>query len=588
MKQELNKKVEYSQNMLQEVYNNIGEKFSFLFSEVEASLSRASNMVKEFRKQIESSNHTGSLKVVIEGINIRISKIVTSLDQVSSTTHKLLTELKDNLKEFGQIEKSISDIHEYSTLMELMAMNAMVIAIKAGKNGGGFTYITDVLQKNASQTIKLSDELLVLGSLIQKEFEVVSLSATKLGDQESINLSSSIEIKEKFTHSHDSIKIFMDDLDELIKKASTSRTYMLNVSQEIQHQDIIRQSIDHISFLLNEYPITNPIDDEERLDIISFDEYLINFSLPVIDDLNKKIRSNLDIFLENSSNTYNSLSKSEIDRVELIDHHLAKKNDRSGLMSTLNNAEIELDNLSAKVVFFGKEIDNLRGSNIRMTEGLYSLQDKSKRFQNMIRVFRNVILMGKIEVTKHLALEGVDFSVNDIADITNKIENAVTIIDSSIEVMLEKNSFVEAEFELLAQKVEESHNSFYINQSKLSDSVSELEEVLEHAKNSYKLAPDSMKNTIDNCNESYMELEQLNEFLKEFSTYLSREGSRIDKEKKEVLEKNGLENWSVRNQNIVRVLKKFTIFEHKKTAEELAGNEIEHNESVSEGSVTLF
>jgi methyl-accepting chemotaxis protein len=43
--------------------------------------------------------------------------------------------------------------------MELFALNSMVVAIQAGKDGGGFTYISEELQKMPEQSFHNAHEI---------------------------------------------------------------------------------------------------------------------------------------------------------------------------------------------------------------------------------------------------------------------------------------------------------------------------------------------------------------------------------------------------------------------------------------------
>ena len=183
----------------------------------------------------------------------KLQKPRRSIKNIRNSFFSVMSRIFDSFDVLDNMHKPIGKIIEAAEQMELLALNAMVVAIQAGNKGGGFTCITDGFQKNAEKTFTLAGNLNNQREVVSEQFDKLKNESEKI-----LNLQKKISEGIKGALSHDftalkkSISSAVDFIEIIYNEAQKMKPSVSAVFEGLQNQDIIRQSMDHMLLSLEE------------------------------------------------------------------------------------------------------------------------------------------------------------------------------------------------------------------------------------------------------------------------------------------------------------------------------------------------
>lgn len=589
MKEALKEKLDNCQKDMETLFEDLGKVYSRLMNEISNKTTTAESIIEEYRHKITSKDQN-NISTVVRFLEENVQYLTESLNSIDNKLSESMDILSKNLKQFHDVEMHIFDIKESSELMELMALNSMVVAIKAGSKGGGFTYITEVLRKNATSTIQLTEELQDLGLQLKDNLGDLHNLMSELNTQRRAVEEKEGIMRNSFEQFHQSMEKFINFLNDLSLKSSDVRKQVLNISQEISHQDLYRQSLDHVSILLDNIKEPETLSGEEKLDQLTYMEFVAKFSNPLIHEVVTKLDRNIHTFKNETEGIDGSLKKIETERSDYIEQNSNPQNYNEGccIFQNLTLLDRDLHNLIDSVSRFIREIEEISKTNRGVVDRIINLNERNLRFERILKAFRNVIIMGRIEVTKHEALKGVDVSVNDIAKITDTIEEKVQKIDESIEMVMHFNQNIVNSFQSVNSQINQFIESFKDKLDHFRSMKSESYKVFNKTMNTLNFYPNEYRDYFSNSLNAAEDLGTLSRDLLSLSETMVGFEGKVKENKSTILKEMGLEKWDIKNENINEILSRFTIFSQKNLALKLSGETDLDNESASESSITLF
>jgi len=587
MTEYLGEKIEHCQEKMETHYENLGNVYTRLLDEIKNKTLAAETVISDYKSHLKSKNND-NITMMVRFLESNVSDLKKNLSVIDQDLNNSMEVLNKNLAQFYMVETNITEIKEYSELMELMALNSMVVAIKAGSRGGGFTYITEVLRKNAASTIQLTDELQDLGNQLKHNLGDLHNLLAELNDKRNSLSRKEEDMNNRFSDFHDSMDKFIDFLNSLSSDSAVIRKEVLNISETLSHQDIYRQSLDHITMLVKALPQENTEDKEGRLDKISYFELLNDFSIPLIIEIKDKLEQNIHTFEKKTNGVDQSLRNVEQRRSDYVKQNQGSSRKDCCIFYKVSQVDTSLQALLLSMKGFIKEIESVSMLNRSVVDRIVNLDERNKRFERIIKAFRNVIIMGRIEVTKHDALHGVEVSVNDIADITDNIEMKASKTSESIEQILSMNQSIVDRIQILRKHIDDFMNVFSDRLSEFSRISEEGKVIFNRTMENLNFYPQNFSSYFKSAINASKELKEVNLLLNDLADQLSDDQKEIKKEKADLLQELGLEKWNIRNENIKRVLDKFTIYSQKNTALKLAGSDSSEDQSVEESAVVLF
>jgi hypothetical protein len=566
----------------EEIFLHIGQSYPTLIREMNSNIEKAA-------KSLE--NLSGSQGSIIQNVNSVLEHADNMLTKTSNrfdSLHKMDKEMTSNL--FSSIN-TLNSLHEYSQKikddseeMELISLNAMTVAVKAGKAGGAFSYITEELKRISERTIFFTEELTRTTEEVNSFFGELSNHAQNLSEfQNHLFNDFGSKLKDSFRSFKDELLNTIQVLENIITDSALIKEPLLQLMQEVQHQDIIRQSVDHVISSLHKLTDIQE-SDVDVLDKLKFLELLPDLSSSVLDEVGERIEQNLMVFEANTSAIEEILTQSEHRRKEIVQNTSTGETildkafrDASELVDLMHQDMQQHIQLKISTMQKTREV----------TRELKRMAKGFKAFAALISRFHNITIASRIEVVKQEVLSGMEATVEEMFGLTSDIENQMDIALTTITDLSKKTSSNVKLSEELSSEEREFVDQFLEN---LQNTYRRLSGIRETAMDSILNFSIFTEKFIRMFTESRKYLERLlllREEFQEITAFLDQVKEEAQREMKLQLDERNLESWDVQNSELLEIINNFTILDHKKKASEITGVEVETDASES-GEVTFF
>jgi methyl-accepting chemotaxis protein len=587
MKKELQDVISSSQKLLEKVYVELGQNYGQITKTVEHSLKETKSLVEQFKQRISTGDD--NILRSLKEIENNVGDVVEGFWTIEKDLDNLVLAFDKSFDVVSNIDTSIEKIKDSSELMEVVALNAMVVAIKSGKNGGGFTFISESLKNNATATIRLTEDILQRGNHVREDFEDLQVILKGLiGKAQELNEYIEKKITARFYQLYQLIEEFVDFLDELYSKATELRKPVYGIMQNLQFQDIMRQSIEHVEMFLEKYQEPEAFEsDDDLLDYLATKEFICDFALLVFNEAKEQVHSNVRDFNNALGEIDNKLLTIKDNGKGYYIRHQSLDEEANGISGVLEAFKVSFANLLEAIKQTDTIKDAIENRQHNLFRNIHLLQDKNREFEGLIKIFENIIVLGRIEISKREALKNVDNSMDNIEAVTGRIGKSAADITDAYETIIHTDTIVRDQMDKLF-----SENASYVN--KLNSDVKVLYEYMSQMRDLLFRALDGfdeLGNTLQiTVGESRADMYLLNKFLEVIENGIdlcSLQKASASKEKRELLNTKGLDRWNVRNKDLHALIEKFTVYRHREQARFLSG--LDHDgTSVAEGSVSLF
>ena len=166
-------KLENLESESEKIYLNMGQRFPELFKELEQGFAESSQLISYFAAEKAGAENLEEYSLVEEIITEAkevIEEAAGFFNEMQERDNVLFSSINKGIDHLSSLDSRIENIREDSIEMELISLNAMTVALKAGLAGRAFSYITDELKKLSSRTIIYTEELTGSGASILKDF----------------------------------------------------------------------------------------------------------------------------------------------------------------------------------------------------------------------------------------------------------------------------------------------------------------------------------------------------------------------------------------------------------------------------------
>ncbi len=499
---------------------------------------------------------------------------------------QLFAGLEKGLKQLDTISRTIGSIKLDSEDMELISLNAMTVALKAGNSGRAFSFITEELKRLSARTITLVNSIAEQGESARNDFDLLGQS---LADARTFQESLFTTFE---TRVSDSAKEFEQALDGMyagladIQMRSEHLTEPVGrVMESIQLQDIIRQSIDHIVIALGAIEKRDK-GDEAWIDELAFARQVPKLADALIRDVVDQIRTGITHFQNLIDEAERQVQEIESERKQFvaglvtvqgssvsIDQEFRSASD---LMSSL------LDDLQKNVVKKQALVDRSG----RITGGIQKLEYLFQAFDPLIMRFHSIDIASRIEVAKQIALQQMSDTVQEMSKLTKKIEQDVGESLEATQGFIRSTNGIIRMNQTLSDDQRDFVDTF---STEITESRSTMEEGVHQVHvlvSNFSLFTGGFIATFDKAKSDLKALEVIATQLEGESEVLARMQKQIDRLYEDSLKEAGMDEWTVTNDRLKEIIQRFTIFTHKQHAGDIAGFEVETG--VDSGEITLF
>lgn len=571
------------------VYMSMADSYPSLIHEMKTSLKKSEKLLHgNTGEQIRNFGDTPLLQIISDTRDF-IAKANEGFSQAHEKDRGMHHGLGEQLASINSLGEFIKHIRNDSSAMELISLNAMTVAFKAGSQGRAFSFITEELKRLSGQTIELTNQVTSRGESLVKLFTSFQEELIRLNDQEEAIFGAFMnrmdQIFEDFTNG---VKTIINEILDLRKQSEQVQVPLVTIMTEIQNHDLIRQSIDHVIISLNEIRNINHVegdDLEHTLDELSFLEILPNLCINVLNEIASQISQNKQVFQTNLTEAKELINHLEQERAHFIAHSLDTSKPDS-LDSKFNNSRRMFETLSHDIEALYRNKEGTVSHSKYLQSQVKDLDESFKSFESLITRFRTIDVSSRIEIAKQSVLYQMKGTVDEMTALTMQIDRDV---EGSTNVT---SAFLEG-----TQRILDEYRKAFGQQSRISrqfmDRLSQKTKRLNFAKDALiKSIQDSEIFThtfLEQFTMTGQDLEKLSKLLGQIEVQkssLSQIRERLVAEKTAFMAPRGIKEWKLENRKLRAMIDRFTIFTHKKFAGDLGGFQIE--EGVQSGEITFF
>lgn len=584
LRDELIRSLEHLISRTEEVYLGLAEQYPRLLTEMRKSLDQSRQHVSE----VGSDGETGIGSVMGETQSV-ISEATASFAEMHAQDEELFHRLDDGIRRLTSIEELIDRIRDDSIEMELVSLNAMTVALKAGQSGRAFSYITDELKRLSARTIDLTERISQRGDTLEDAFRRYREALAKTREfHDTLFSQFSSRLTESFREFDRGVREITETLSHVQERSEGVRGPLTKIMEAIQVQDIIKQSVDHVIISVGQLKELSKTESHtELLDELSFLKILPALCTSLLDDVSEKIRQSLASFREESAKAERIMSTVEKERLEFLKSALAA-DDTGGhsLSSLFQDSSSTLQQLLDDIGESVNLKEQVSKISAVLTTQVATLEEDFTLFSSLTNRFHSIDIASRIEIAKQRVLQEMLGTDSPMTELTKRIDSDVQAsLDATKEFTASTGGTI-SQYEQTFQNEEEVVNRFQSDIRSCYDALFAAKNELTEEIRGFELYTTRFLALFEDTRERLTELEALIDDIEAIKASLEGVRSGAVRRMEQVLAENGLDDWTIESEKLKAIIERFTIFTHKKTAGDIIGFEVEGG--AESGDVTLF
>ncbi|MFH0926680.1 MAG: hypothetical protein V1872_13785 [bacterium] len=443
--------ISLSSRMLKETANEVASIYSYLNSICQKIAQYLPLINNEIKKANQSSNLQfvlfvdNTLKNNLKKLQSLATEIVKYITEIQQKDGEMLRSFCNSLQAMSEISNSINEVSELSVEMELLSLNAIVLAAKAGKEGRAFGCGAENLNRIGFEIMEVADSIKLLDQNLQGyQGNLKKLIETNdcFFKNELANISGELDGFLTIFKSNINNVVFM--LKDLMDRAENIGAPTKEIMNILQAQEMIGNKLMHIktSLEVGEGEI-GKMKDDEISEILLFIEEVSHHSIDLLDKLQDSIRDLINILKQKFMDIKEMTQKVSIDK-EIISKFLTN-NDQA--------------------IFFQPHLERFftGGKNLLTLEDLFfdgnNILNKQLKAMETISDSNKQVIVNNREIVNKLNELSEDFlKIKKLAKKLLFIDVNIKIEVSSSVAMLRDSGFVNEMERLVEQSVNIRYN----------------------------------------------------------------------------------------------------------------------------------
>lgn len=574
-----------TEKQTEEIFMVLAESLPSLVSEMNRSLDRS-------RLTIDCMGGTGQgcadgaeLGTLLSDIRREMEESSRRFHEMSAADKDLFDQLQVGIDQLNTIATSIDAIRMDSEDMELVSLNAMTVALKAGNAGRAFSYITEELKRLSSRTITLAESISARGTGLLGAFHDLEESLREARDFQNTLISSFEErVFASFDDFQSAVSETVTGLRSLQEESAELRHPVNGLMEAIQLQDLIRQSIDHIILSLEAIRREDELAAEtDLLDELAFIRRIPDLAAALMEDVAQQIDQSVNTF-------FSLIEEAESKRRRLEDDQNRFLTSQSGGAATLaqrfDHAIDTFQDLLSDLDRNVEKKERLVSRSTAIASEVQSLNDQFRHFDTLVTRFHSIDIASRIEVAKQPVLRSMGTTSDQMNELTKQIERDVTAsLENTQEFIGSTSSAIAAhqdEFQQQRRFVESFSTSIRDRYRQLQESREEVTETVQR----FTLFTTGFHQVFEDTKANGGRLADLAGSLRGLTGTLDRMKEAIEGEYRQQLAARNLSSWTIENTRLQEIIDRFTIFRHKQHAGAVA--DIDTEDGVEAGEITMF
>ncbi len=569
----------------EKIYLELGRTLPDLLKELERGFSDAKNLVGYFTSRGGSDVTSGMVGDVLHDAHEVIAEASGFFTGMEEADEASFQSINGGIKNISLLDEKLQAIREDSVEMELISLNAMTVALKAGQAGRAFSVITEELKFLSTETIDSTERLTAEGKKILELFFGYKRNIERIQKfQEGFYVGFRAKLESSFENFRQGVAKIAEILIQVIDGANGTKKPLVKIMEEIQRQDIIRQSIQHVVLALSQDG-SGAADTHtgDILDELAFAALLPDLSGTLLRDVETNIKSGIDIFRENLTELRSLLESAEQEKqifVEYFDtgeNALDKMFEESieGMSSLLTNVQKGMGDKAKLSPEGAKILDELK-----------VLQESFEDFTAFVDRFRTVDIASRIELAKQETLRAKRETMGSLTNLAKQIGEDVK---SALDIILQTTERIETTIHRFAGEVvkgAERVESLVAAIRGVYARLTQAKDFLSHAMREFSLYTGRFFSLFDELESEVGELSTIISAIALIVGDLGNLRFQLEARRDIAFRERGVTSWTIKDSRLKEMIRKFTILSHKKTAAELGGFVIEEGDKP--GELTLF
>lgn len=564
------RRIDEIEHETESIYLRLGTVFQAIKAGVDASASDAEQTIRRILDE-----HRGGISVEAARRRSRefIEDATRFFEKAAAAERTFMGGVEDAIASLSRLDDIIDRIRADSEEMELVSLNAMTAALKSGMAGRAFSVITDELKRLSSRTIRHADDLSSAGSSLLQRLATLQATLVALAATQSSFFDSARQALESgFAALGTEVDETATAIRGLGDEASRVRQPVQAIMQEVQLQDIIRQSLDHVRLSLHAAEsddrtagVDESIDPvEER----AFLAEITRLSATLLEDVGAKVGSSIERF---------RVAMRDVDAI------VASVESRRGATlqaSCADNAGDEFD-AHARAYMAAKEAAVAEAAAI--TDGVRALDERFRDMHGILTRFSTIVMASRIETARNKALSIVSATVTGMMELTERLSADVG------EAGIVTRSFGKALATGMSDYLEGAEGKLDVLRAEIANLSSEFvrisasRERLCQAEGDFRPFPDAFFAAVQEAGEAVARVDSLAAELDAMRGELAAHADEASADGAQVAAS------SIHSERLKAIVDRFTIFAHKQTAARIAQMDAGVDDSsAGSGDVTLF
>jgi hypothetical protein len=573
----------------EKIFNRIAENYPNLLRELESNIADASYMLKTL-SMIKPEGFGDAGIPVGDYLKERKDDSRESLQQLNlfkKNNEIIITKLTLAINDYQTSQKYIEEIRDISESLQIVSLNALVNAVKAGKGGEGFSVITENLKTVTGTTIEKTGTLEQKGLAVKQQLDSFCNSEQDI----SKNRKELLELLEqKMVSGIDTFREESNSINNLLtglnKESEKVRESILRIMEELQQQDIIRQTIDQILMTMNELPegYENPETEgllkDADLDKMVFSERLLDISILMLEEVASKLNNTVGVFSNSFSQARERLEYIQSEKNNAVSHFLINLES----VNSLSEMSIEVRERSNEVMAKRRGLITLISHLLHHVEGI---SEEIESFEKISEWLQNVAVLSRIELTRSLSLKHMTESVDDMAGLVERIQIQIKRGQKETGEFIKTTEVIFDEYEEYAQKEQQYLHEFLESFHHSIKEIGVINTSFTEALKEFNFFSDNFRKLFEISSGEMDKLKALKANLSEVSGNLQKIKAGFNEIIKQKLGEKGIHEWHISDESLNNIIEKFTIYSHKRSAGEVSGLDVEKS-ALEAGEVTLF
>ncbi|HCL56906.1 MAG TPA: hypothetical protein DHW82_07855 [Spirochaetia bacterium] len=391
---------------MEEVYSKTGQILPQMEKKITEESIEAQTMLDYLLSGVSGTGVIDSIQEIEKSLKKNTDRVQEYVEKYVKISANMLARLES----LSHLNKMINKMQVLANEIKIFSVNSVIISSRAGKDGMGFKSISHFiieLSEEINQTAQhLGQYTEAMMKIYYKIKEKFSYLFNEIYDKKLKKMNTAINLK--IEESVKTVKEIYRILNEVIKRINSPLKKIPEIMKNIQNQDIIRQSFEHIVEIFHQVIEENDI--KKKLNIEEKEYYFCIYVHFVMQKLHKDF-NNTNILTQKTNTSikdhfqqlYHEFLTIEEDKEEIVsylsntDFYRDKENVLEKLFGELKTAFLSYENVLMEEMSTKKSL-------IQLFEELEKVYHEGFHYFSMFKKFydrmNNINILAQIEINK--------------------------------------------------------------------------------------------------------------------------------------------------------------------------------------------